>query len=338
MSSKQGSLHEVETSGLWRPAAADGLGHERVADIQRARMLRAMIDAVAEHGVANVTVADVVARSGVSRRTFYEIFEDRESCFLAAFEETVRRIATIVIPAYERPGSWRAKIRAGLTTLLACLEDDHAAARLLIVETLGAGPKALQRRNGVLSQIIGIVDEGRGESTTNTDPPPLVAEGIVGGALSILHARLTARSAGRLSELAGPLLWMIVLPYLGTTAARTETDRPIPKQNTQSPIARGDPLKDLQMRLTYRTIRVLTSVATHPGSSNRIVADGAGITDQGQISKLLTRLHRLGLIQNTGTGSTRGEPNAWVLTAIGWDVHAAITQQATHPDIRISHA
>ncbi len=60
------------------------------------------------------------------------------------------------------------------------------------------------------------------------------------------------------------------------------------------------------MRLTYRTMRVLLAVAAHPGGSNRQVADGPGISDQGQISKLLARLHGLGLIENTGAGSVRG--------------------------------
>ena len=67
----------------------NGIGAEHVAEIQRARILAAMVDVVAERGAANVTVARVVTRSGVSRRTFYELFEDREDCFLAAFDQAV---------------------------------------------------------------------------------------------------------------------------------------------------------------------------------------------------------------------------------------------------------
>ena len=80
------------------------------------------------------------------------------------------------------------------------------------------------------------------------------------------------------------------------------------------------------MRLTYRTVRVLMAIAGHPGASNRIVADGSGISDQGQVSKLLARLEGLGLIANTGLGHPRGAPNAWRLTKRGEEVEQAIRQ------------
>jgi DNA-binding MarR family transcriptional regulator len=85
------------------------------------------------------------------------------------------------------------------------------------------------------------------------------------------------------------------------------------------------------MRLTYRTVRVLTSVAEHPGSSNREVGLGAGMEDQGQISKLLARLQRLELIQNTRSPAARGAPNAWGLTERGWNVQRAIAGQGERP-------
>jgi DNA-binding MarR family transcriptional regulator len=74
------------------------------------------------------------------------------------------------------------------------------------------------------------------------------------------------------------------------------------------------------MRLTYRTLRALAAVAAHPGASNRKLADAAGIVDQGQASKLLTRLEDLGLIENTGEGHAKGARNAWVLTPRGEQV------------------
>ncbi len=89
---------------------------------------------------------------------------------------------------------------------------------------------------------------------------------------------------------------------------------------------RADPLRDLEMRLTYRTVRVLMAVAAPPGGSNRQVADVSGIADQGQISKLLARLHGLGLIENTGAPATRGAPNSWVLTDRGWEVQGAVAR------------
>ena len=300
-----------------------------------------MVQEVAERGAANVSVGHVVGRSGVSRRTFYEIFDDGEDCFLAAFEETLQRAASVVVPVYGTGGAWLARVRAGLAALLGFLDNDRAAARLLIVESLAAGPKALRRRQQVIVDLVGVVDRGRAEGKTKLEPSALTAEAIVGGLLSVLHGRLaggdapagTTHSPGHaevssLLGLAGPLMGMIVLPYLGPLVARKEIERPAPRNNGKSPTVRTDPLQDLPMRFTYRTMRVLMAVAelgdrgAYP--SNRAVGEHADIGDQGQASKLLARLHKLGLIENKGGDPARGEPNAWMLTATGKQVHDSI--------------
>jgi DNA-binding MarR family transcriptional regulator len=116
---------------------------------------------------------------------------------------------------------------------------------------------------------------------------------------------------------------MIVLPYQGQAVAAREAARPVSPRRTAS-TAHGDPLRDLDMRLTYRTLRVLAAAAAHPGASNREIGDAAGVVDQGQISKLLTRLEHLGLIRNEGAGPARGEPNAWRLTARGEEIERTI--------------
>jgi Mn-dependent DtxR family transcriptional regulator len=87
-------------------------------------------------------------------------------------------------------------------------------------------------------------------------------------------------------------------------------------------------LESVPMRLTYRTSRVLEGVAelAARGSapSNREIADYAGIHDAGQVSKLLRRLERLGLLANSGLGHAKGEPNAWRLTPKGEQVARSI--------------
>jgi hypothetical protein len=114
--------------------------------------------------------------------------------------------------------------------------------RLLIVESLAAGPGALKRRQSVLARIIPILELGRTESKAAVlDPPPLTAEGILGGVLSVLHARLTEEDCGSLVYLVGPLMGMIVLPYLGPAAARKELERPAPKRYVKRSVMRTDP-------------------------------------------------------------------------------------------------
>ncbi len=129
--------------------------------------------------------------------------------------------------------------------------------------------------------------------------------------------------------LTGPLMSMIVLPYLGARAAQRELERPVPVCQDRRWHAPADPLRDVAMRLTYRTVRVLVALAADPGSSNREVGHAAGVGDQGQISKLLTRLSKLGLIENSGAGQARGAPNAWMLTEKGTEIERAIKERAT---------
>jgi AcrR family transcriptional regulator/DNA-binding MarR family transcriptional regulator len=337
-SRRQGASDELEpveaSPGRNELGREHPIGHEQVSDIQRMRMLVALAEEVAERGAGNVTVAHVVARSGVSRRTFYEHFKDREECFLAAFDEAVQRVVGIVGAAYEQQSKWREQVRGGLTALLEFLDCEPGTGRLLVVETLGAGPKALERRQNVLVQIFKVVDRGRAEARKGQDPPPLTAEGVVGAVLSIVHTRMVDESSSPpLAELTNALTSMIVLPYLGPAAARKELERPIPKSARNGKSKSGNPLKDLEMRLTYRTVRVLMAIGAHPGVSNRRVADAAGVSDQGQISKLLARLDTLGLIENSGFGRAKGESNSWHLTERGREIEHAIREQ-TDPRLR----
>jgi AcrR family transcriptional regulator len=316
----------IAPSGL--TAAHNGLGSERVIEIQRARILAAMVDVSAERGSGNVSVAHVVERAGVSRRTFYELFNDREECFLAALDNAIARASRYVLDTYDPNAKWVERVREALIGLLRFLEVERSAGQLLIVGSLGAGPQALERRRDRIAQIISLIDEGRNERKAGDELPPLTAEGIVGGVLSVLHSRLLDDSPEGFVGLAGPLMGMIVLPYLGSAAARRELARPVPRSLGKTAVVGTDPLRELGMRLTYRTVRVLMAVAAQPGGSNRQVADGSEITDQGQISKLLARLQGLGLIENTGAGSLRGAPNSWVLTDRGWEVQGAIARNS----------
>ncbi|HTA14442.1 MAG TPA: TetR family transcriptional regulator [Solirubrobacteraceae bacterium] len=312
------------------------LAQAQVSDIQRGRMLSAMIAEASRRGAANVAVAHVVARSGVSRRTFYEVFENREECFLAAFDDAIACLAQEVLPFYEQRGSWRERIRAGLVAGLSVLDAQPELARLLVVETLAAGPAALARRERIVALLVEAVEEGRGgaEAKLDRDPYGLTAEGVVGAVLALLHGRLCKQEDEPLLRLTNSLMSVIVLPYLGPAASRRELDRPVPVARERTLRQAPDPLRTLGMRLTYRTVRVLMEVAANPGSSNRTIGDRAGIPDQGQASKLLARLQGFGLIENAGRGLTRGEPNMWTLTQRGWDVHGVISNQLAEDSSR----
>jgi AcrR family transcriptional regulator len=299
--------------------------HEQVSDIQRARMLAAMFDAASELGIVNVSVAQVVGRAGVSRRTFYEMFGDREDCFLAAFDEAVRCALERVLAAAPDGAPWRERMRKGLVALLEFLDDEPGMARVLVVEALAAGPRALERRRTVLGRLIGVVDEGRSSARSPRELNDMTAEGVVGAVFSVVHARMLEEPSQPLAGMLGPLMGMIVLPYLGAAAARREIERPAVVRAPEQPGATiSDPMRGLEMRVTYRTVRVLLAIASSPSASNREISALAGVSDQGQMSKLLARLQQNGLIENDGGRIGRGERNAWTLTDRGAEFERSI--------------
>jgi AcrR family transcriptional regulator len=303
-----------------------------VREIQRVRILAAMSELVRERGPGAVTVAQIVARSGVSRRTFYELFEDRDACLLAAFDQAVQCATAAVLPRYRTAsGPWEERIRSALAALLCFLEDEPALGGLLVVDSLAAGRSVLDYRARIVDVLVDAVHRGsRPQGRGAPRARKIVAEGVVGAVLSVIHARLREPGPKPLASLLNPLMGIVVLPYLGPDAVGHELTRPALRARRRAPAA-GDPLRELHMRLTYRTVRVLLAIADLGGwgsnPSGRQIADASGISDQGQMSKLLARLEHLGLIHNEAGGRGKGQPNAWTLTARGRSVERAVRAQ-----------
>jgi AcrR family transcriptional regulator len=137
------------------PRGPHRLNREEVLASQRGRMLDAIAEVVAQRGYGAATVADVIDRAGVSRRTFYEHFRDKEECFLAAYDTGV----AILMDTMRAAGDdLRARIGAFLRTLAA----EPAFARTFVIEVGAAGPRALERRRRVhdaFAQMVGDAPE-----------------------------------------------------------------------------------------------------------------------------------------------------------------------------------
>jgi AcrR family transcriptional regulator/DNA-binding MarR family transcriptional regulator len=307
-------------------AAGRSVPRGQIVVIQRSRLLAAAVAAVDELGYAGTTVSDVTSRARVSRRTFYELFSNREECLAAVLEDVVALVEGEIAAADLADLAWRERVRGGLGVILAFFDREPALARVCVVQALRGGVEIQGRREAILARLAGLLDEGRGESSRGVDCTPLTAEGLVGAAFAIVYARLLRGESRPLVGLLGELMNLIVLPYLGPAAARREQARahraPAPAAGRALgwPRVDVDPLREVPMRLTYRTVRVLECIARLPGISNRVVAEHAGVQDPGQVSKLLARLGRLGLLENTGAGHAKGEPNAWSLTPLGRQV------------------
>jgi len=190
----------------------------------------------------------------------------------------------------------------------------------------------LARRARVLADLVAVIDAGRRPVDREHDLPSFAAEGVVGAGLSILYARLLEPTGEPLVGLWGCLMSVVALPYRGPAVARRELELRPPSAPTAPPAAASSSahalLQRYGLRVTYRTIRVLGAVAERPGAKSREVGLAAGIRDPGQISKLLWRLHRLGLVENVRAGEPKEAPKAWRLTREGAAVNAAMRDLA----------
>ncbi len=299
-------------------------------------MLTATFSLVGERGYEGVSARSVAERARVSNRTFYECFSDREDCFLAAFNHALDGLELEVRAGWDAQLGWTARTRGALAALLLTLDREPAVARLVFVEALSAGPRVLARRARVLEGLAGVVDQGRVNAQVPAALPALVAEGVVGATFGVIHSRLLELRAAPLIGLLGQLMAAIVLPYRGIAAAAKELERPTPRPALRAVRRDGDGLSHrplaaaspMDYRLTVRTQMALAAVGGRPGLNNREVSEIIGLSDQGQISRMMKRLTDQGLIENA-QGHTNRQIKAWRLTADGEaviDAHRPLKQ------------
>ena len=300
-------------------ASPEPIDASLAAEFQRARIIAATIAVASERDVGGVTVSRVITKARISRRTFYDLFDDCEDCLCAAYEQILDRAASRARPAYEAEKRWVDRVRAGLRAALEFFDERPEFARLCFLQAPAAGEQTLVCRARLVRALAGALDGDYASERSSRVRPELLAQAVIGGVLEILHTRLLADQTIELAELSGQLMAVIVLPYLGPAAARRELERRSPPSAGErtAPGARPKAPARPPIRLTYRTLLTLSTIAECPGLSNREISDRVGIKDQGQISKLLARLCELGLIENGGAGQAYGAANAWRLASSG---------------------
>jgi len=206
------------------PAGVRTLPADLVKAVQRERLLAAMIDAIVDIGYNTLTVQNVLTRAGISRPTFYEQFEDKEDCFLAAFDAAAARMQARVGAGVAEAGpSWRDRLRGGLLGLLGFVADEPEEARAVIVEARASTPAGLRRRDEMLDRYAACIDALVREDLEEP-PSAIAAAGVVGGIESVLYARLQKEETEQLDELLPSLMYFAVLAYAGREAAGDELD------------------------------------------------------------------------------------------------------------------
>jgi AcrR family transcriptional regulator len=297
------------------------VSREQFLEMQRARLMEAAVQVVSQRGFGGATIEAVVAGAGVSRSTFYEVFDDFDACFLALLDSGMRRSIVLMSEAYDRGASWQEKMLAGLAALLAFLDSEPLLARVCLVEALAAGPSALEYRARELELLKHMIDAALVRAPGSHQTSPLTAEAVVASVVGILHARLITGEAPPFLDMLGSLAALVIEPYVDGRSMVEQTSRAeqlAQISSEQHELRQRSSVSipnALRVPGAYRARGCLVYVAEHPGASNRAIADGIGITHHGQMSTLLGRLERKGLLAKHAAGA--GRHNAWWPTSEG---------------------
>jgi AcrR family transcriptional regulator len=190
------------------PRGSQALPREQVAADQKRRLLLAMIDAVGEKGYRATTISDLVGRAGVSRKTFYEHFANKQECLLATFDVIAADGRRRAIDAYRKaePGGLQGAVEASLRALFEATIDNPGAARLNMVEIVAAGPAGIERRELAVEQYRGFVRGMLQREPDDGTVPEAVVRAVVGGLSRILYSRVRHGRRAELRQLVPDLM------------------------------------------------------------------------------------------------------------------------------------
>jgi AcrR family transcriptional regulator len=180
----------------------------------RSRLLDAMVETVALRGYDRTTISRVLSSAGLEEAVFSEHFHDKRDCFWQAIDDLIGRVECAALEQFRLDAPWGELVRVGLERLLRALAARPDAARVLLVETLGAGPAACERQRAATALFTSLIERGREGSPSSEQLPSQTSEAIVGGIASILHRRALEGRVAELPALAPDLTYFALLPYL----------------------------------------------------------------------------------------------------------------------------
>ena len=189
---------------------------------QRARMLDGITRAVAEKGYARVTVADIVAQAGVSRRTFYEQFEDKEDCLLAAAAEGTAAVLTRMAESAQTVGpdaGWQEILDAGIGAYVRALAAHPDFTTTFLVDIPGTSPRAIQLRRDLRDRFVDmykfVAQRAVAEEPDLGEVPDAYLRALVGGTAELIHQHVLTSDPERIDELAPVIVQLASLVIRG---------------------------------------------------------------------------------------------------------------------------
>jgi AcrR family transcriptional regulator len=311
----------------------------------RARILQAMVEISCERGFARSSVSAVRTRAGVSTRTFYDHFNSLEDCFLAVIDEGAQRALQVMLQAFAKETSWLDALRSALAALLVLFDIEPARTRVWHLESLAAGGWALERR----AQGLGVLRTAilREWSTAPESPGvTIAAEGAMAAVLGVLHTRLLQGPDAPLLEVLGPLMGLVVAPFVSADVRAREIRRgeehacaildgsAAPPNFSWPQRAQPQASSPSAPATTDRITLCLMAVAETPGSSNGEIAARIGVAHGSQISRLLSTLASRDLVASRSRRP--GSRNEWYLTPHGEQTAETLRPDHTSPQLKDS--
>lgn len=200
------------------PIGRDPFPREVVAEHQRERVLGAAVEIFAKRGYRGATVGHLVAGAKVGVNSFYALFDGKDDCFLAVYDQITAegraRMATAVPPG----APWPEQATAVLRALLELIEEKPLAARIALVEVETAGAMARAHHERDLDEAASLLRGGREHSPFRDELPATLEFATVGGLAWLLKQRIALGEAGSVTQLLPEVLEIVVEPYLGETA------------------------------------------------------------------------------------------------------------------------
>lgn len=201
------------------PAGRHGLPRDYVVENQRARLLVGIVGAVAWRGYNAATITSIAETASVSRHTFYDNFQNKEQCFLAAYDRAAEDVEAAIVVAAQAPAEWPEKVKAALTALLGFFASEPDLARFFWLEPLGAGQLIASRHREAVGALVMLLTVDHPPSPTVPPLSETAQAAVVGGIVSLISKRVNAGETEHLGQLLPDLLELLLAPYLGSDQA-----------------------------------------------------------------------------------------------------------------------
>jgi AcrR family transcriptional regulator len=211
----------LSDAGHRLPRGRHGLTRGAVVEHQRQRLIHAVPAAVREKGYRALTVEDITAGAGVSRRTFYENFRDKEDCFMTSYRHHAQELMATVVAAAAAGVDWEERGTFALAALLRFFAQRPNIAHMGVIEAMAAGPAALAERDQAIVALASLIGD-EALASAGGEVPELLLRTTAGSILQLIYARVLVDQAEALEELLPLSRYMVLVAFQGPQAAATK--------------------------------------------------------------------------------------------------------------------